>query len=231
MQARRLRQLGIAALLAAALVAVAVVISQGGSDDDGGSGDDTAAVEELFARIPQSGTELGERDAPAEMVEFADLQCPFCRDYTLDVLPELIDRYVRPGELRLSLQIVAIIGEDSAEAARVAAAAALQDRMWQFADVFYRNQGTEETGYVTEDFLREIAEATPGLDADTALEDADSPEAERVLAEAEAQASRFGIDATPSFVLGGEGGASERLEVTGLDVESFSGPIERAIGG
>lgn len=231
MQSNRVCQLVIAAGLAAALVAVAVVVSLGGSDDGGGPSDDTAAVEGLFAGIPQRGTALGESDAPTGMTEFADLQCPFCRDYTLDVLPELIDRYVRPGELRLSFQIVSILGEDSAEAARVAAAAALQDRMWQFADVFYRNQGAEQSGYVTEGFLRDVAEATPGLDAERALDEAGSPQAQRILAKADAQASRFGIDSTPSFVLSGEGAAPEPLEVGSLDIDSFAAPIERAIGG
>jgi protein-disulfide isomerase len=231
MQPNRLRQLAIAAVLAAGVVIVAVIVSQGGSDDGGGPADDTAAVEELFAGIPQRETSLGDPRARATMVEFADLQCPFCRDFTLDVLPELIDRYVRSGDVRLDLQLIAIIGEDSAEAARVAAAAALQDRMWQFTDLFYRNQGTEESGYVTEDFLREIAEATPGLDADAALADADSPQAQRILARADTEASRFGVESTPSFLLGASGSVPEPLSVGSLEVGSFSEPIERAIDG
>lgn len=230
MDQARLRKLGIAAVLAAALVAVAVIVSLGGSQDGGSPSDDTAEVEELFAGIPQRGEVLGEPGAAATMVEFADLQCPFCRDYTVEVLPELVERYVRPGDLRMSLHLVAILGQDSARAAEVAAAAALQDRMWEFTDLFYRHQGREGSGYVTEEFLREIAEATPGLDAELALEQADSPQAQRVVARADTQASRFGIDSTPSFLLASDGdGGPERLSPASLEADAFAAAIERRL--
>jgi protein-disulfide isomerase len=56
------------------------------------------------------------------LVEFADLQCPFCAQYARDALPRLIDRYVRPGRIRMQLRLLSFIGPDSECAARVAAA-------------------------------------------------------------------------------------------------------------
>ena len=49
----------------------------------------------MLAGIPQSGIHLGSPSAPVRLVEFADLQCPFCREYTLQTLPQLVQDYVR----------------------------------------------------------------------------------------------------------------------------------------
>ena len=57
------------------------------------------------------------------------------------MLPAVVDRYVRTGRLRLELQLLAFLGEDSVRGGRMAAAAAGQNRLWPFVDAFYRNQG------------------------------------------------------------------------------------------
>ena len=92
---RRLWLLAGAAVLAAVIVGVAVAISQGGADDDepspapGSAGQEQA--EDLFEGIPQSGVSLGDPDAPATLIEFADLQCPFCAEFATGELPGVID--------------------------------------------------------------------------------------------------------------------------------------------
>ena len=60
-----------------------------------------AATAKLFRGIPQKLNVLGNPNAPVTMIEFADLQCPFCRDYALDALPAIVQEYVRPGKVKL----------------------------------------------------------------------------------------------------------------------------------
>jgi protein-disulfide isomerase len=230
-RSRRLRQLAIAGGLALVLVVVAIIASQSGSDDggDGDPADDTAAVEALFDGIPQEGVELGDPDAPVTLVEYADLQCPFCRDYALDAMPAVIEEYVRSGDVRLEFQPVSILGDDSRAAAELAAAAAMQGRLWELIDVFYRNQGTENSGYVTDEFLTEIAEATPGLDVEVALADRTSPEGGQVLADAERSFRRAGLDSTPSFLIGETGGRLEPAQVQALDAAAFRELLDSAL--
>jgi protein-disulfide isomerase len=114
--------------------------------------------------IPQRGDALGSPRAPYTLFEFADLQCPFCSRFDRDVLPAVIRDFVRPGRLRLELHPVVLIGPDSAPAAAAAIAAGGQNRMWDFADLFYRNQRPENSGYVTRQFIDWIGAAVPGLD-------------------------------------------------------------------
>ena len=61
-------------------------------------------------------------------------------------LPTVVRDYVRTGKVRYELHFRSFLGRDSVRAAGAAAEAAKQDRMYQFADVFYRNQGPEESG-------------------------------------------------------------------------------------
>ena len=218
---RRLIRLGIVLLAAAFIVGVLVVVSQSG-DDSGGpveGGEEAAA---LYAGIPQRGNVLGDPDAQGRMIEFADLQCPFCAQYSGDVLPEVVGRYVEPGDVRLELDLIGILGPDSERAARAAEAAGLQNKMWQFADVFYRNQGIENSGYADEGFIRDIAEAVPGLDADRMIADMDSPTVERRLARAQSRAQQLGVAGTPTFFVARGDDAPRKLEVQSLEIESFT---------
>jgi hypothetical protein len=216
---RRLWTLGGAGGLAAIVVAVLIAVSQSGGGG-GGSTQRVADVSPLFAGIPQSGATLGRPAAPVTMVEYVDLQCPFCREYTEAVLPTVVRRYVRTGKLRIQLRTVAFIGGDSARAAAAAAAAAKQNRMWQFADLFYLDQGQENSGYVTDAFLRRVASGS-GVRSGPVVAAADSG--------APAPVAPAGIDSTPSFLLGPTGGKLETLKVDSLTPGAFTGQIDKAL--
>ena len=138
-------------MLAAVILVVAIVVSQSGSDDSGGGVDagTAAEVEKNLAGIPQQGLLLGEAGAAEKVVEFVDLQCPFCAEFSTGALPQVIDEKVRTGEIALELRVIGFLGEDSLEAAQMAAAASMQNRLFEFAETFYLNQGEENSGYVT----------------------------------------------------------------------------------
>jgi protein-disulfide isomerase len=217
---RRLWLLGGAAVLAAVFVAVAIAVSQGGAEDEEpspapGSGAAEQA-EDIFEGIAQAGVSLGDPDAPATLIEFADLQCPFCAEFATGELPGVIDQYVRSGELRLELRLLAFIGPDSERARQVANAAALQDRLWDYTERFFRNQGAENSGYATDAFLQRLARQTPGLDVDQLAEDYAGPEAEALTRQAERLGRQLQVDGTPSFYLVRDGGEPEQIEIDAL---------------
>ena len=236
---RRLLLLGGAALAAVVVVAVAIAVSQGGEDepagDEGtsanGQAGQAADVGSLFEGIPQTGISLGDPDAPATLIEFADLQCPFCAEYTREALPAVIERYVRTGRVRLELQLLSFIGPDSERAAQLAAAAAQQNLMWQFSDLFFADQGAENSGYATDAFLRGLAQETPGLDAPQAFADRDSPAVTRQLRQAQAQATALGVESTPSFLLRQGAGAPEPLPLQALDAQTVTAALDQALAG
>ena len=208
---RRLWLLAGAGVVAAIIVAVAIVISQGGAEDES-----EPAPPPRVEQIAQDRVWLGDPNAPPPLIEFADLQCPFCAEFATGELPGVIDQYVRDGRLRLELRLLAFIGPDSERARQVAHAAALQDRLWDYTDRFYRNQGPENSGYATDDFLQRLARQTPGLDVEQVSEDLGTQEAEALSRQAERLAQRLGVQGTPSFYLVRDGGEPEPIEIDQL---------------
>jgi protein-disulfide isomerase len=228
-QRQRIWLLGGALALAAAVVVAIALATGGGDDKELRRGETIAGQLEANARfrgIPQDGIAVGDPRAPVTLVEFADLQCPFCRDYTAQVMPTLVD-YVRDGRLRMEFRNVAFIGTDSARGAQMAAAAGRQNKLWQFIDIFYANQGAENSGYVTDDFLRRVGGGVEGLDVEQAMDDRGLPVVQRALDQAQTEWQTAGFTGTPSFLIGPTGGRLEALEITSFDPGTFTSAIER----
>jgi hypothetical protein len=163
-----------------------------------------AEVTLLFAGIPQHGNVLGYPRAPLTLQYFADLQCPYCRRFTLGVLPSLITSYVRHGKLKIeyrSLQ-TATRSSETFELQQVAAlAAGKQNKMWDFIDLFYREQGRERSGYVSERYLDALAQRLAGLSLIEWTAARNDPELVQAITSDAQAASNAGIRRTPSFLL------------------------------
>src|SRR5207248_7151664 len=147
----------------------------------------------LFAGILQHGISLGRADAPLRLVEFADLQCPYCDRYTVQALPTLVREYVRSGKVQMQFENLSFIGPDSVRAGQVAAAASQQGKLWNFVDLLYLNQGEENTGYVTSAYVRHLLDVVPGLRVGDALAASRSPSAGAALARANQIALADGV--------------------------------------
>jgi protein-disulfide isomerase len=234
-QRQRLWILGGVLVLAAAVV---VVIALAASNKSGNDKPALRAGETLpgqvesnarFAGIPQNGITLGNPRAPVTMVEFADLQCPYCRQYTESVMPTLVADYVKTGKVKMMFRNVTIIDQDSHLAAEMAAAAGLQNKLWQYIDIFYANQGEEHSGYITDAFLTRIGKAVRGLDVNRALADRKLPKIQNQLSQAQADMSLNGFQGTPSFLVGPTGGRLETLVFHRFTPGEFSDDIDTVL--
>jgi hypothetical protein len=213
---------GGAAALAICVVAALIVISQSGSGD-GGEVAGAADVAAHLEGIPQRGSFLGDPDAEVTVVEFGDLQCPVCKEYSTGVVAALIDGPVRQGRARLEFRNWAILGPQSRAAAAAAYAAGEQNRQWSFTELFYRSQGIENSGYVTDEFLRSIAEGAGVPDLARWEKDRAAVRWDRALARTDNQAMGFGFTGTPSFLVIGP------KETQPLGTPHSAGHIEAAI--
>jgi protein-disulfide isomerase len=189
-----------------------------------------AATLALFKGIPQQLNVLGKASAPVTTIEFADLQCPFCREYTTSALPALVARYVRPGKAKFVFTGMHFIGPDSEKALRAVYAAGLQGRLWQYLDLLYKSQGPENAGWVTNDLLRSVGASLPGFDTDKMLADMSSPEVTNALAAADQQAQNASVRSTPTFFAGKTGGTLEHINLTALTPEAFRPTLDALTG-
>ncbi|MDQ8043874.1 MAG: thioredoxin domain-containing protein [Patulibacter sp.] len=193
----------------AVLVVIIGVIASGGDSSKKNKGlgaDKNAAVagvtetNTLLKGIPQSGYVLGNAKAPITILEFLDVQCPYCKAHELDEQPTVIKQLVRTGKAALKMEPVGILGQDSEDGRVVLTRVAAENKAWNFVNLFYWNQGTERTGYVTDDFLRKISVAAGAKATDISR----TPDAaiKAKLATADKLASTLNVTGTPTFAVG-----------------------------
>jgi protein-disulfide isomerase len=204
---RRLVQFGSAAgFLAICAVVSLIIVSQSGKTSAGSGTKDASLVEQQLKGIPQHGTVLGDPKAKATIVEYGDLQCPVCQAFSVNTTPQLISNLVRPGKAKYDFRQYTIIGPDSTTAAKAALAAGEQGRYWNFIELFYRNQGPEDSGYVTDDFLTSVAKGAGVPDLAKWNKDRQDPKWDKELAKIQKETQAIGFNATPSLMVEGPKG-------------------------
>jgi protein-disulfide isomerase len=190
-----------------------------------------AVVQREFGGIPQRGLVLGSPKAPATMIEYVDLQCPACRAFETGVLPSIVPEFVRTGTLKIEARPIAFIGPDSIPARQAAIAAGEQNRAFNFMQVVYANQGTENTGWLNQDFIASAAASVPGMDVPRLLDDQDSAAVKTVTDRIDAQAQADGVTGTPTLLLGKTG---SKLQLVSSDVTfdeaKLAAAIRRSLG-
>src|SRR4249919_3251587 len=206
---RRIQYLALAAFAAVAVIVALIVISQsGGSSSSSPPADVTGAaqVDTELNGIPQTGQVLGDSAAPVTVIEYGDPQCSSCKFFSENVSPQLISSEVRPGNVKYEFRPFLIIGPDSKPAMRAALAAGDQGRFWNYLQLFYLNQGGENSGYVTDEFLTGLAKAAGVPDIDKWNTDRNDSKWDAVIQAGSSQANSFGFTGTPSIVVQGPNG-------------------------
>lgn len=186
-------------------------------------------IKALLRGIPERGSVLGRGNAPVTLQYFADLECPFCRQFDLNALQALIHRYVRTGKLRIDFRAfeTATRERETFLIQQVAAlAAGRQDKLWYFVELFFREQGEEFTGYVTKSYLRGLAEQVPGLRLSQWEVDRSDRSLFGQVQNDERVANRAHLTGTPSFLIGRTGGKLRPAETSSL---TDPGELEREV--
>lgn len=223
---KRLLQIGSAAVFLA-IVVVAVLIVVSASQTSGGDAnlEDTGLVSSQLKGIPQSGMVLGDPQAKVTLIEFGDLQCPVCKGFSEEIIPDVIDSKVRGGEAKIDFRNFTIISQESIPAGAAAIAAGMQGRGWNYLELFYRNQGPEASGYVTHAFMTEIARGAGVGDIAKWNKDRKSAKVVEEVEDTTAEAQKLGFTGTPSFAVEGPGASG----VETLGTPGSAGEIESAI--
>lgn len=216
---------GIAVAVIAALVIGAVVLSGGSSKSDS-NGQASAFLD----GIPQSGTMLGSSDAKVELIQFEDPQCPICKHYQDDGWSQIVTEYVKPGKIKVRYAGLAFIGPDSEKALKYTLAAGEQNQLFQYSEELYARQGTENSGWVTDGLLEDIANDL-GLDWAKLETDAASTKVSDQIASMNAEAQKLGVQGTPSFFISIDGAKPYQVTPSSFAIESFRPIFDDALNG
>ncbi len=209
--------LAIAAVMIAVLaVGAALAFALTGGDDGSTSTSavntstlpEAATATQMFKGIPQHGNVLGKPSAPVTMVEYIDLQCPACRSFETELMPTIVERYVRPGKLKVIARPIAFINpaENSQRGRLAALAAGKQNRFFDFAQLTYFNQGSEGTDWLTDDFVHSAFQSLKGLNVAEALAASNSTAVSAEARRFDQQATADQLVETPTILIGKTGG-------------------------
>jgi protein-disulfide isomerase len=121
-------------------------------------------AQRLFGGIPQEGDRLGSDDAPVAIQVFNDIQCDDCRDDFLATVPQLTERYVRPGDVKLLWRHYSNSVNPEQLGFYGAEAAAEQNYGWQYIYLFFRNQDEAERVGIDDEYLATVAGGAQELD-------------------------------------------------------------------
>jgi len=157
---------------------------------------------------PANARARGRADAPVTVYEMSDFQCPFCRQFTLDALPDIEREFIQTGKVRWIFVAYPLVRlhKNAEAAAEFALCAARQNRFWEIHDLLFRHQPDWAERDAPEPVFLSLADSIR-LDraALTACVDTHATRAE--VGEQLQMSQRAGATATPSFWI--EGGILE----------------------
>lgn len=212
------------AAVVVALAGVLAFVTLSGGDSDSPS-EQVALLDEASANLPLDlidGTRIGSEDAPVKVTVFEDFQCRFCLDFTAGQEGEVIERFVKSGDLQLEYRHLPQQGQESFAAALGAQCAADQGMFWQYHNRLFRIQAENDqssvpranVGRFSAETLKELA-SDLGLDTAAFNSCFDNQDHLETISDDERLARSFGLGSTPSFVVNGEpvgGGAPADIE-------------------
>jgi protein-disulfide isomerase len=229
-----------AALLAVLGVAAGLAASLGGGSSSASSvptrGSQVAAlpgaaeVQRLFEGIPQRGNVLGSSRAPVTMVEYVDLQCPYCQQFETQAMPDLVSRYVRSGRLKVVVRPIAFIGPDSERGRLAAIAAGQQGNEFNLVELLYFNQGSENTGWLGDEMVEQAAASIPGLDVPRLLSARNAAPVKSRAQSFDSLAQSDSVTATPTILVGKSGRTPRQVTLSSpTDERSVASAIANAL--
>jgi protein-disulfide isomerase len=163
--------------------------------------DGSANVAELMKPGPLGEMVLGSPSAPATIIEYASLTCPYCRQFHTTTYPRLKKELIDTGKVRLIVREFPI-GRAAGTAAIVSRCAPQKDYFVLF-DKFLSQQRSWTSQDVRPDAIYKIAAQTgmkrKAFDACLA-----NKEVEEGLKTVKQRGREFGVSGTPTFFINGK---------------------------
>jgi protein-disulfide isomerase len=140
---------------------------------------------------------MGREDAPVSIVEFSDLQCPYCASFALDTFPRIKRAYIDTGKVRYAAINFPLPMHAYAFPAAIASrCAGEQGKFWRYRDALFANQAQ----FAADPF--DALAGKLGLDVAKFKSCRRDLRQDAAVREDLAMARQDGIATTPSFMIG-----------------------------
>jgi protein-disulfide isomerase len=177
-----------------------------------------ATVDGLIGGIAQSGNTLGQASAPVTVIEYVDLLCPACAAYSQSGFNDIVNNYVRPGKVKIQFEYYPVIwlnNKNPSDEVAVGAfeAAKKQNKLFDLALLWWRNQGDEGDDYADPGYVDAIAQAA-GLDLNAFDAARKTVDGKSYITKSASTGGKIGLTLTPSaFVVDRSGKRSGPMTV------------------
>lgn len=166
----------------------------------------SVALDPSLPAVAAAGIVKGNADAPVEIVEFADFECPGCGYFATVTGPDVMQRLVATGEVRFRFMDFPLDMHPNAVSAHNAAHCAdEQGKFWEMHDLIFNEQDRWNTAATKspKKVLERIA-GNAGLDVAAWSECFDSGRKLPLIAANRREGERLRVNSTPSFIIGGQ---------------------------
>jgi protein-disulfide isomerase len=149
------------------------------------------------------GTTMGNPEAPVTIQAWEDFMCPACRQWTATVEPQLIEDYIKPGQVRLEFhQFPLSIHAPGAEMGAMASLCANdQNAFWPYHNRLFPAQDQGQAGFTIDALVRYADEL--GLDSRALMDCMSSQKYRSDVTASGNEAISLGLNATPSILVNG----------------------------
>lgn len=150
---------------------------------------------------------IGAENAPVTVAFWSDFQCPFCKKFEVETLPEIIKNYVDTGKVKVVMMDFTFLGQDSVTAAIYSRSVwkLYPNRYMDWRTEMYDAQDEEgDQGFGDATSIDALTATIPGIDAAKVSADvkANTNTYQAEVGADKAEAQKIGINATPSFIIG-----------------------------
>ena len=210
------------AIIAASIMYVGGIDLGGKTDAKKETPSPEASESDALLGVMDGDQVLGNPDAPVTFVEFGDFQCPFCERFYQTTEKELIEKYVKTGQVKFIWRDFAFLGQESFDSAVAARCAGEQGKFWEYHNYLFENQKGENEGEFSVVNLKNFARA---LNLETAQFNSclDSQKYLPAVQKETELGRQLGVDGTPSSFING-------VHITGaVPFSQFEAVIQNAL--
>lgn len=150
---------------------------------------------------------IGQANAPATIAFWSDFQCPFCKRFETDTLPQIIKDYVDTGKVKIVMMDFPFLGKDSITGGEYSRSVwkLYPSQYFAWRTAMYTAQDQEgDQGFGNAASIDKLDATIAGLDAAKIAADvkANAVTYDALMNADRAEAQKAGVNATPSFVIG-----------------------------
>ena len=150
---------------------------------------------------------IGNQNAPVTIAYWYDYQCPFCQRHEEEAMPQIVKEYVDTGKVKIVFKDFQFLGPDSQTLGQYSRAVweAAPSKFYQWHKAVYDNQGTENTGWATQEKILSITKSALTADETNKvvqLVKTKGTAYQKLMDADKVEGAAFGVNGTPGNIIG-----------------------------